>query len=230
MSQLRGMMRKWRRNADPVAWRSLRSLEPVSRTFGLDRGTPVDRYYIEQFLGAHKRLITGAVLEIAENTYSRRFGSGVSQFEVLHTKAGAQVTLVGDLTDPAGLPENKIDCFICTQTFNFIYDFQAAIRGAFRLLRPGGALLATLGGISQISRYDMDRWGDYWRFTTLSAQKAFTEVFAPGQVTVTSHGNVLAATAFLQGISVEELTPAELDHRDEDYQLLITVVAIKPLH
>jgi hypothetical protein len=137
--------------------------------------------------------------------------------------------MVGDLTDPASLPDGRIDCFICTQTFNFIYDFKSAIRGAFQLLRPGGVLLATLGGISQISRFDMDRWGDYWRFTTLSAEKAFSEVFGPEQVQVASEGNVLAATAFLQGIASEELTPEELDHPDDDYQLLITVVAQKPL-
>jgi hypothetical protein len=38
-------------------------------------------------------------------------------------------------------------------------------------LKPGGVLLATVSGISQISRYDMYRWGDYWRFTTLIGGK-----------------------------------------------------------
>lgn len=228
MSQLRRIKRSWTRKGRPAEWRSLRNLVPVSRTFGLDRGVPVDRYYIEKFLAANTRYITGRVLEIAESTYSRKFGQEVSHFEVLHTRSGPKVTLVGDLTDPASLPSGQIDCFICTQTFNFIYDFKSAIQGAFQLLRPGGVLLATLGGISQISRFDMDRWGDYWRFTTLSAEKVFSEVFGAEQVQVTSRGNVLAATAFLQGISAEELTHEELDHTDEDYQLLITVIAQKP--
>lgn len=227
MSQLRRIKRSWTRKGRPAEWRSLRSLEPVSRSFGLDRGVPVDRYYIERFLAANTHYITGRVLEIAESTYSRKFGHEVSCFEVLHTRPGPRVTLVGDLTDPTGLPQGKIDCFICTQTFNFIYDFRSAIQGAFQMLRPGGVLLATLGGISQISRFDMDRWGDYWRFTTLSAEKVFSEVFGAQQVKVTSRGNVLAATAFLQGISSEELTPQELDHPDDDYQLLITVIAQK---
>jgi len=230
MSQFRKLKRKWRRKADPVDWRSLRNLAPISRTFGLDRGIPVDRYYIEKFLAENAHYIRGSALEIAESTYSHKFGQGVSCFGVLHTRPGKQVTIVGDLTNPAALPTDEIDCFICTQTFNFIYDFKAAIRGAFQLLRPGGVLLATLGGISQISRYDMDRWGDYWRFTALSAEKIFSEAFGTGQVKVTAYGNVLAATAFLQGISADELTHSELDHSDDDYQLLITVVAQKPLH
>ncbi|MGH2645275.1 MAG: methyltransferase domain-containing protein, partial [Chitinophagaceae bacterium] len=194
--------------------------------FGMDRGTPVDRYYIENFLRENKDLIRGNVLEIAESAYSRKFGTDISKYEVLHTKEGRNVTIVGDLTNIATLPENRIDCFICTQTLNFIYDFKAALKGSYFLLKPGGVMLATVAGISQISRYDMDRWGDYWRFTTLSVKKIFEEIFQD-EVLVKSYGNALAATAFLQGMAAEELTPEELDHKDEDYQLLITVVAKK---
>jgi len=100
---------------------------------------------------------------------------------------------------------------------------RAAIFNLYRILKPGGILLATFPGISQISRYDMDRW----RFTTLSAQKLFEEVFSPVNVTVASYGNVLAANAFLHGLAGEELRPQELDHQDPDYELLITVRAIK---
>ena len=221
------MTRQWTRKRQPVDWRQLRSLSPVSSSFGLDRGTPVDRYYIEKFLGENRWSIRGTVLEIAESTYSRRFGQEVVRYEVLHTTEGRQVTIQGDLTNPDSLPQGLVDCFICTQTFNFIYDFRSAIRGACHLLKPGGVLLATVAGISQISRYDMDRWGDYWRFTTRSARKVFSEVFGEENVHVKAYGNVLAATAFLQGISCEELTPRELDYEDEDYQLLITVVAQK---
>ena len=33
------------------------------------------------------------------------------------------------------------------------------------IAEPGGSLLLTVPGISQIARYD-DHWGDYWRFTS----------------------------------------------------------------
>lgn len=226
LSAFRKANRTIKRHSQSVNWHDLRSTEPVSRKFGLDRGTPVDRYYIEKFLEENKNYIQGNVLEIAESTYSKRFGSGVSEFEILHTQPGRNVTIVGDLTDTNTLPENRIDCFICTQTFNFIYDFKAALQGAYFLLKPGGTLLATVAGISQISRYDMDRWGDYWRFTTLSAKKMFEEVFGK-EVEVKSYGNVLTATAFLQGIASEELTSEELDCKDKDYQLLISIKATK---
>ena len=36
-----------------VSYGSLRRLTPISDRWGLDRGTPIDRHYIEQFLGRH---------------------------------------------------------------------------------------------------------------------------------------------------------------------------------
>ena len=44
---------------------------------------------------------------------------------------------------------------------------------------------------------------------------------------VEAQGNVLAATAFLYGLASEELRPAELNHHDPDYQLVIAIRAVK---
>jgi hypothetical protein len=117
---------------------------------------------------------------------------------------------------------------ILTQTLQFIYDVKEAIRHSYQALVPGGVLLVTIPGISQISRYDMDRWGDLWRFTTLSAKKLFEEVFPQGNVEVEAYGNVLTSVAFLHGLAAEELTTDELNYSDPDYQLLITIRAVKP--
>ena len=217
-----------KRKTQPLSWHHLRSLEPVQRNFGHYRGTSIDRFYMEEFLKTNQSLIKGNVLEIADNTYSKKFGNNVTSFEVLHYDSkNNKATIVGDLTKHETLPENRIDCFICTQTLNFIYDFKAAIKGSFHLLKPGGVMLCTVAGLCQISRYDMDRWGDYWRFTSKSIQQSFEEVFG-NNVKITAYGNVLSATALLQGITVEELTKEELLFCDEDYQVLITIVATKP--
>jgi hypothetical protein len=74
----------------------------------------------------------------------------------------------------------------------------------------------------------MERWGDFWRFTSLSARRLFEEVFSPPNVTVEAHGNVLAALAFLHGMASEELRKGELDYYDPDYEVIITVRAVKP--
>jgi len=136
------------------------------------------------------------------------------------------VVLVQDEPEPETLPEGIADCFICTQTFNFIYGLDDAVRGAHKLLRPGGVLLATVSGIAQVSRYDMDRWGDYWRFTVLSAQKLFSGHFR--EAAVKGYGNVFVAKAFLDGLSVEDVNDTGLlDFYDEDYTVTIGVFARK---
>jgi hypothetical protein len=56
----------------------------------------------------------------------------------------------------------------------------------------------------------------------------FETVFRAKDLEIQSHGNVLAATAFLQGLAVDELDQKELDYTDPHYQTLITVRAVKP--
>jgi SAM-dependent methyltransferase len=206
-----------------------RRLTPISRTFGLDRGQPIDRFYIERFLTSHARDIRGAVLEIGDDGYARRFGRDqLVTCDVLHVEAGHPgATIVADLAHADGMASDAFDCIIFTQTLQFIFGLQAVTNTLHRLLKPGGVLLATVPGITQISRYDMDRWGEYWRFTTLSMRRLLEEVFPSAHVSVDANGNVLTAVAFLHGLAAEELRPDELDYRDADYELLITARAIK---
>lgn len=210
-------------------WRDLRRLEPVSRTFGVDRGTPIDRYYIENFLAAHRGDIAGRVLEIGDATYTRRFGGErVTRSDILHTPPGGRsATLVGDLASAEGIPRDAFDCIILTQVLPFIFDVRAAIATCHASLKTGGVVLATVPCISQISQFDMERWGDYWRFTSLSARRLFEDVFGTPNVEVEAYGNALAATAFIQGLATEELETGELEHRDPVYEMIITLRALK---
>lgn len=219
----------WWRRPRPVRWGALRRLTPVSSVFGLDRGLPIDRYYIERFLQAHRSDIVGRVLEIGDPRYTKAFGGEqVTSSDVLHFVPGnPAATLVGDLATAVGVPQVAFDCTILTQTFPFIFHVDDAIATSRGALKPGGVLLATFPGISQISRYDMDRWGDYWRFTDASARRLFGDVFGEENVEVVTYGNVLAACALLQGLAADELKPDELDWGDPDYQVIIGVRAIK---
>jgi SAM-dependent methyltransferase len=118
---------------------------------------------------------------------------------------------------------------VLTQTLHFIYDMRAALATVHRLLRPGGVVLATFPGITQVSVDEADDWNDSWRFTGASAQRFFEERFPPALVETEVRGNVLAATAFLQGIAAEELRRRELEHLDPLFEVLIAVRARKPL-
>lgn len=203
--------------------------EPMSREFGLDRGMPIDRRYIGAFLRANVDCIRGVGLEIAEPTYAAQYRDRLSSVEILHVDAGQpNATVVGDLTRPETLPAELADCFICTQTLPFIFDVASAVAGIRRVLKPGGTVLATVSGIAQVSRYDMDRWGDFWRFTPLSARRLFEQSFAPDEIVIQPYGNLLAAKALLDGLSVEDMVdPAALDPHDPDYPVTIGIRATR---
>lgn len=222
-----------RRRLDPsdgldTDFDSFRRLKPVRRNFGYHAGRCVDRYYIENFLSTHAEDIRGEVLEIGDREYTRRFGRHVTRSEVLHAADGnPEATLVADLADAPGILSNRFDCIILTQTLEFIYDLRAAVRTVHRILKPGGCALVTVPGITQISRYDRDAWGELWRFTPQSAARLFEEGFPDGEVTVDWHGNVMVTVAFLHGLVCDELREEEFEFRDPDYPLIITVRAKK---
>jgi SAM-dependent methyltransferase len=211
-----------------VNFGDLARLEPVSRDWGFDRGTPIDRYYIENFLKRHSGDIRGRVLEVADNEYTLKFGgNNVAESHVLHPVAGnPRATVVGDLGTGNGLPDACFDCIICTQTLQFVYPLHRAVESLFRMLKKRGVLLVTVPGISQISREDMANTGDYWRFTTASLEKLLIENFGD-EVTVECAGNVYAATAFLQGIATEESDLASLQTTDPQYQMMLLGRAVR---
>jgi len=207
----------------------LRRLQPVSRAWGWDRGLPVDRFYIEEFLAARADAVYGRVLEIGDDEYTLRYGaSRVTQSDVLHAAEGnSKASFVADLSDAPHVPANAFDCIVCTQTINVIPDTRAVVRTLHRVLKPGGTLLATLPGISRIYHDENDRWADHWRFTHHSALWLLEQYFEPEEIEVVTFGNVLTASAFLFGLAAEELTAEELNYHDERYQLLIGVRATK---
>src|SRR5262249_31544196 len=140
-------------------------LQPIRPAFGVGHGQCIDRYYIETFLNQYATDIQGHVLEIAENTYTHRFGGQrVCHSDVLHVTPGhPRATITADLTCADHIQSETFDCIILTQTLQFIYDVRAVLCTLYRILKPGGVLLATFPGISQIARYDMEHWGEYWR-------------------------------------------------------------------
>jgi SAM-dependent methyltransferase len=211
-----------------------RRATPVSRNFGFERGQPIDRYYIDQFMQRHAiGVIRGRVLEVGEPMYVDQYAERdhLERIEILDVSPeNPLATVVADLSDAPELESESFDCVICTQTLLLIYEVDAAVRTLHRILKPGGAVLVTLPGISQICHPPgAVQWEDYWRFTNLSARRLFEAVFDQGEVVVETYGNVFAATAFLYGLAVQDVRRSRLNVRDPDYQVLIAIKAVKKL-
>jgi len=228
-------MRRWlirstrRPRVGHVQLGDLDRLTPISRDWGFDRGRPIDRLYIERFIAAHAGDIRGDVLEVSNNDYTIRFGGPqVTRSDILHPNHGnPRATIVADLAVPNPSLERRFDCIICTQTLQLIYEFRSAVTQLHHWLKPGGVALVSVPGISQISREDMKQTGDYWRFTGAAVRRLFAEEFGEGAAEIAVLGNVLAATAFLQGIAAEEFDEADLLEKDPQFQMLTTVRAVR---
>ena len=198
---------------------------PICQDFGFDRGTPVDRYYIEAFLAAHSRDIRGRALEVGDASYCRKFGTGIVRQDVLHVAADSpEATIVGDLSVPGVPPEGAFDCLVVTQTLHLIYDMHAAVAAMHRALKSGGVLLLTCPGISQV---DCGEWGAtwFWSITRPAAERMFGDVFGAVNVAVEARGNVYAAVCFLEGLALEEVDAAKLEVLDTSYPVIVTVRA-----
>ena len=199
--------------------------EPIGRRFGLDRGTPVDRWFIERFLARHAGDIRGRVLEVGDDSYSRRFGAGIEQQDVLHFVPGHPgATIVGDVAQAGTLPAAAYDCMIVTQTLQLVYDIRAAVANLAQALKPGGVLLLTMPGVTTVDPSESDgKW--YWSITDRTAERLFGEAFGGANVEVSVHGNAYAATCYVQGLALEEIDAALLEQDDPAFPMLVCVRA-----
>lgn len=217
-----GALRRGRR---PVRFGSFASPRPLSAGWGYDRGTPVDRWYIEDFLERHRDDVTGRVLEVKDSGYTRRFGRGVTQAAVLDVDPdNPSATVVADLGRPGSLPEAAFECLVVTQTLQYVLDVPAALANAHRALAPGGVLLATVPAVSPVTAPPLT---DYWRFTAGAMARLLEDSFGPGAATVQARGNVLATIAFLEGLAAEDLAADELSHDDPRLPLVVCARAVR---
>ncbi|MEV6927117.1 methyltransferase domain-containing protein [Dactylosporangium sp. NPDC051485] len=198
-------------------------LRPLSQCYGYDRGTPVDRPYIADFLTAHADLIRGDAAEVKNDTYLRRYGGNrlTSTTIIDVDPANPAATLLADLATPDSLPAARFDCIVLTQTLQLLPDPAQTINACAQALKPSGALLVTVPAVARISPSGGD--ADRWRFTPAGLRQLFAGWH--GEVSVTGYGNLRTCLAALLGEATEELHPGELNHHDPHFPLTVCAAA-----
>ncbi len=206
----------------------VQGVDPISSIWGIDRGIPLHRYYLEQYLTAHRADIQGTVLEFQEPLYAPRFAPApIERLDILHIDdSNPNANLIGDLTQANELPSDRFDCIVCTHVLHTIGEVERAVRELHRMLRDNGVLLVGVPGISM----DGLVTDELWRFTTGGLRWLLGRAFGEANVDVQGFGNSLTAAAELRGMVIQEFTPAELDHLDARYALEVCGRAVKRTH
>jgi len=194
--------------------------------WGLERGTPIDRWYLEGFLDRHRSDIRGRVLEVKDSSYTDRFGAGVVHRDVIDIDgSNPHATVIAELGAADNVPSDSFDCLLLTQTLQYVSDPARAVEQAHRMLVAGGVLLASLPSIIRVET--TAREVDRWRFTEASCRGLFGSAFGPDRVEISTRGNVAAAVGFLLGLAAEELGPRRLARLDPDFPVVVLVRAVK---
>ena len=194
----------------------------MSRNWGYDRGTPIDRWYIDRFLEQHREDIHGRALEVKDDEYVTRFGDGLARVDILDLDAtNTRATFVADLEFADVIPDATFDCFIVTQVLQYCLNMKAAVAQCARILKPGGVLLLTVPGVNKTE----DEF-ELYRFTEAGCRRIVESAF--GNAEVSSHGNSLVTTAFLSGLAAEEFSDEELEYFDRRFPVVHTCRAVRP--
>lgn len=216
----RRLRRRVRRTLVRPSWGNLRRMVPFSPWYGVERGLPVDRIYISQFMDSHAQDIRGEVLEVLDSQYTERCGG--DRVRTRHVvdidPSNPRATWVADLSEPTSLPEEQFDCIILTQTLQFLGDLSATWANLRRALRPGGVLLLTVPVVTLVEF--TQNGTDYWRIPPDGLRALLTRAFPGAEVEVRGRGNLLTSIAFLLGLAAEDLQPQEFELDDPKYPLV----------
>jgi SAM-dependent methyltransferase len=209
---------------------------------GKKNGLSVIRYYWADFLDKHRADIHGHALEVGETTTIRQYGgSMLTQADAIDLAAHSpDVRVVADLSRAELVPGDVYDCFVNQFTTCVIYDIEAALYHAVRILKPGGVLLINFWCLDFYLHRGLDMgtapsghppmYMHHW-FTPIQVENMFRRLgLTETNYQVQIYGNLLTRMAFLLNIPAREFTPQELNHVDPGQPLLICVRAVKPVN
>jgi hypothetical protein len=205
-----------------IDWGDLRRTAPFCQVFGLTRGTPIDRYYLGQFIREIRLQVAGTVLEVGGIVSNRdlyQFEQATA-YQTLDVAEGPGVTLVGNVHDAAMLPAASLDAVVIFNVLEHCQHPWVVVDNIHRWLRASGKCFCMVPSAQRLHDFP----GDYWRPLPDGLQQLFHN-FSQQQLYV--YGNPLTVMASFMGVAAEELSPHELDDWHPDYPVATCLVATK---
>lgn len=198
---------------------------PYSRKYGFDRGEPIDRKWIEDFLMENSEYVCGRVLEVTNNYYTRKFGgSKVTISDVLDINtSNKNANIHADLRNPECIDDCCYDCVILTHVLGLIDDIDSAISHLYRILKPGGRLLFTSSSLGPVLGQEVV----YWRFNSNTVRYIFSKKFRPEKIHVSDRGNAYLGCAMWMGLSQQDVDISSYDFNDRQYPCNVVAIITK---
>jgi glycosyltransferase involved in cell wall biosynthesis/SAM-dependent methyltransferase len=200
-------------------------VQPLSQKWGWDRGLPIHRRYLHEFLQDFSSDIRGSCLEFQDSSYTNRFGgAAVTKVDILHVDdSNPTATIIADLTKPNDIPSNSFDCIICTHVLHLVFELNEMVSELRRILKPGGVLLV---GVPQVSMCDPGLH-ELWRFTPEGLHQLLARAFGSQNVIIRAYGNSLTAAGDIRGLVSHEFSRSELDYHDQRFAVEVCARAVK---
>ena len=208
---------------------TLNSINKYSEKFGFDRGTPIDRYYIDEFIrNLELNNEFNTALEFGELNYVEQFNVS-HKFFLSHPdfskSKDTKNQILFDLNTQKKYDGQKFDLIISTNVINFTKNPFVTLRHHIDMLNIDGTIFLTASSSMPISQFDAERWGDYWRFTPDAMHHLLENLDCEYQVE--SLGNFKSSVAFLCGLASEEMEESDLKEKDNRYPLLVVALIKK---
>jgi hypothetical protein len=225
-----------------TTWPLLRSLRAAQfrrmAPFGKGKsgGLSIIRYYWADFLEQHAGDIKGRALEVEEIVILRDYGGpAVTQAEAIDLTAHhGEVKVVADLARADHVPSDSYDCFVLPFSTAVIYDIEAALYHAVRILKPGGVLLTNFWCMDYYFHHglNMHTGGTLYMAHWPTPLQAHNWLHALGlnerDYVLQTYGNLMARMAFLLNLPAKEMTVEERDTVDEGQPLSLCLRVVKP--
>lgn len=203
---------------------------------GKSGGLSIVRYYWADFLERYANDIKGRALEVEETVILRDYGGrNVTQAEAIDLSAHHDdVKVVADLSRADPVPSDAYDCFVLPFSTAVIYDIEAALFHAIRILKPGGVLLTNFWCVDYYFHrgLDMHTGGALFMAHWPTPLQVHNWLHALGlrerNYALYTYGNLMARMAFLMNLPAKALTAEERDTVDEGQPLSLCLRVVKP--